>query len=132
MWLFTRYGFFSVCRAHKLPARKYPVPDPKGYFMVRARCYEHLESLCSAFTVLHHVPILTSTKTDYPYRIVVHRDAWMDVAGKLALEVDYVNFKEECHKARPKDVAYHEALMRVWALLRWIDPSFKEQERGNF
>jgi hypothetical protein len=63
MWLFTRYGFYSIACANK--------PDGSldtQTVMVRARRIAHLRSLQKRFPALAAGEILTWPKRDYRYR----------------------------------------------------------------
>ena len=81
MWLFTSIGFFSVV-AH---------PDAQDAVIVRARARADLEALRDH--VLGDLAILRTDQRDYRYRAVVARDEWAHAVQRLALEIDYPNFK---------------------------------------
>lgn len=113
MWLFTKYGFFSaVCAAQ---SKRGGDVDPNT-IMVRARVRAHLEALKARFPRLKAAKILTDAGTDYRYRIIVPKEAWAEVAAALAQEIDYGNFKSACKR----DHEYHDALMRVWTVVRGL------------
>lgn len=114
MWLFTRYGFFSVVLARKLQnGQVTTVPDPERV-MIRARRRNHLEMLLKRFPDLGDPEILETCGTDYRYRAVVPHDAFSDVAKTIAAEIDYTNFKSECAEAMPDDQAYLNTLHAIW------------------
>src|SRR5665213_1112104 len=94
MWLFAKYGFFSaVCAAKSKTGGGI---DPSR-IMVRARLKQHLENLKARFATLKSAKILTDAGTDYRYRFIVPKEVWTDVVTELANEIDYCNFKGECH-----------------------------------
>ena len=104
MWLFTRYGFYSVVQ-DKLDDQR---------VQVRARVRADLEALQrSAAGELRDVEIIMTPHADYRYRIVVPRAQWCTVAGRLSNDIDYVNFKNEVHGEADRDDAY----LAVWSAM---------------
>src|SRR5687767_11117776 len=88
MWLFTKYGFFSVVSAR----------DSSGgvdiaTLQVRARLRGHLVSLIERFELAAEV--VETRDADYRFRILVPKTTWSTVAGELATEINYANFKGE-------------------------------------
>jgi hypothetical protein len=108
MWLFTRYGFFSVVCAH----------GTTQTMMIRARCRRHLAALLKRFSWLPK-KIRENNGTDYRYRILVAKDDWLVIADELANEINYENFKEATGK---KDKEYSDALLRIWAMMHALQP----------
>ncbi len=99
MWVFTKHGFYSVAQT------------PEGDLMFRARSKKHL-------TILNRLPffvtrpeIITTPDADYPFRIVVPQAMGCEIMSLITEEIDYSNFKKECHttKAYPMRV-----LADVW------------------
>jgi hypothetical protein len=89
MWIFTRYGFFSIASARlkdgKVSANK---------VMVRARQRRHRKShgtICRARR-------LHSDHNDYRYRIIVAKTTWTKIVGGLATEQAWSNFKHEAKR----------------------------------
>ena len=89
MWLFTRYGFFSVVQDH----------HKRKNVVVRARNRQHLIDLFvsldfhspeSAKQVIEETP-----ERDYRYRVSIDRRAYAGLLQSLAMDVDYPNFKNE-------------------------------------
>jgi hypothetical protein len=117
MWIFTRYGFFSIACAS----------TPEGGIdpdtaMVRARLREHLLSLKERFreTELGKAEIQSSDQTDYKYRILVSKLAWVAALVELATEQTWANFKNEASKfSRVKKTAhaYVDALHSIWDVM---------------
>ena len=123
MWLFTRYGFYSVVQARLIvDGRIEDQVDPDN-FMVRARVRDHLVNLQNVFPALQDYPILTSPDNDYRYRTIVPKRTWSYVALELTEDVDYDNFKEACVDVDSADGLYTEALVHVWTIhseLQWL------------
>lgn len=129
MWLFTKYGFFSVV-ANTTWHNNLKIEDPDN-FVVRARCREHLQSLIWAFDedfggqpILSNCQITESTDSDYQFRIVVLRETWINVVADLAHQVDYTNFKQAVKEYESCKVPseYEKALMVVWKTMSGIQP----------
>lgn len=111
MWLFTRYGFFSVTQ----PTRDNP--DTKAFKLVqiRARMRMHLQALQARFPVGLAGEILESNETDYRFRLIIARDRFARVASALVNELDYSNFKGACGSAW-LGPGYSHALYGVWTI----------------
>ena len=114
MWLFTRYGLFSVTNARQGRGRPGAPLDPRR-LQVRARSRKHLELLTERFRSLRGYEIIETPRADYRFRIIVRRRVWAKVAAGLAREIAYPNFKNECHNNDELDDAYIHALHRVWS-----------------
>lgn len=106
MWVFTKYGMYSVV-ADRQP----------GMLKVRARTVKHLNNLLERFSVLQGYRIRTSHTTDYYARLIVPRDVWMEVHVNLLRDVVYDNFKSEVHRTGHCEVAYENALSRTWGTM---------------
>lgn len=118
MWIFTKYGFFSVVCARQGSGDSGQAVDPDR-MMVRARVRDHLESLKDRFPdQLGECEIHDSTNTDYAFRLFVDKTAWSQVLAELADETDYDNFKDEvkAHQG-PAGEAYVHSLHRVWDVM---------------
>lgn len=113
MWIFTRYGFFSIACADK--------PDgslDSQSVMVRARCIDHLYSLRKRFPVLAVNKIIESPNHDYRYRLVAPKASWSAIIGELAEEQDWSNFKDEAARYQGNSGRrYVRALHDVWAVM---------------
>lgn len=77
MWLFTHRGFYSVVQDW----------DDNDMVWVRARCAADLDALETGEQMKH------TPGRDYPWRIRLSKEAFAELAGRLALEIDYSNFK---------------------------------------
>ena len=116
MWLFTKYGFFSVTNARKDKGRAGAPTDPDR-LQVRARSRKHLELLVERFAALSGPDIsdiIETPKADYLFRLIVPRGVWAEVAGALAMEIAYPNFKNECVKREELEDEYISTLHEVW------------------
>ncbi len=72
MWLFTRYGFFSV------------VEKEKGKLTVRARVKRDLENLKNKYKMeLGECEILENVGTDYEYRIIYDKKLFSGIAANM-------------------------------------------------
>lgn len=114
MWLYTKYGFYSVVCARAGKGRKTD-PIDLSRLMVRARTRAHLKNLIERFPLLNHCPISANIGTDYPFRIFVPKTMWSSVLLELGMEVDYDNFKQAVG-ARVREVGgtYCNVLHDVW------------------
>lgn len=112
MWLFTKYGFYSVVCARQDKSDLRSEVDPT-VMMIRARSAEHLEALRTRFaSELGDKGIVENAGTDYRYRMLVSHSAWCRIAAELADEIDYGNFKDQLN-----DDGYHAAALRVWNVM---------------
>jgi hypothetical protein len=113
MWLFTRYGFYSIVSATK--------PDGKRdneTFMVRARRVAHLTALQTRFPALGEYPILTWAGHDCRYRLIVPKAVWTDIESELVTEQDWSNFKNEVASFQGASGSdYTHAVHRVWDIM---------------
>ena len=90
MWLFTRYGFYSVACADMKDGSF----DPST-MMVRARRKSHLQALQKRFPELAADEIVMFPGRDYKYRLIVAKDSWIKIVAELASEQTWSNFKAE-------------------------------------
>ena len=129
MWLFTKYGFFSVVCARKGDGEQFRPIDP-ARLMVRARVRDHLQSLQQRFPQqLGGCAIAEFTGTDYPYRLFVPKAAWEEVSTALVHELDFDNFKDAVWRHQGKaGEAYEECLHTVWSVMYGLQ---EQVERGG-
>ena len=113
MWIFTRYGFYSIACASK--------PDgslDSQSVMVRARCIDHLRSLQKRFPALAVGNILELPNRDYRYRLIIPKASWTAIVGELAQEQEWSNFKNEGAKYQgTSGRGYVDALHEVWGVM---------------
>jgi len=118
MWIFTRYGFYSIACANKAGSGGI---DPNTV-MVRSRLKEHLLNLQERFkdTAIAKLSIGDSTHTDYRYRIVMPKADWVAALSEMATEQTWSNFKNESatfariHKLSTR---YVHALHDIWDVM---------------
>lgn len=87
MWVFTPDGLVSIV-AHR---------DEPDSLLVRARARSHLVSFLRNLPTKQRGTIRRTPEADYPYRATMKRKAVADVLAKLALALDYPNFKSEAY-----------------------------------
>jgi hypothetical protein len=113
MWVFTRYGFYSIAGASR--------PDgslDNQSVMVRARCIAHLRSLRKRFPALAGGEILELLNRDYRYRLIIPKASWTAIVGELAQEQEWSNFKNEAAKYQgTSGRGYVDALHDVWDVM---------------
>ena len=114
MWLFTKYGFFSVVCARKNSGMG---PDVETEtLMIRARSKNHLENLAKNFQDLNDYQIATTYETDYRYRIFVPKNVWSNIMKELSNEIDYGNFKGKVHSSM-QDEEFSHCLGDIWSIM---------------
>jgi hypothetical protein len=127
MWIFTRYGFYSVACANK--------PDGSldtQTVMVRARRIAHLRSLQRRFSALKAGEILTRPDRDYRYRLIVPKTSWVAIIGELAQEQEWSNFKNEAAKYQgTQGRDYLRVLHEVWSVMNRLQESEDRPHRGS-
>jgi len=110
MWLFTKDGFISAVCPRSEKGRLL-----KNKVMVRARRREHLEAILKSVDIN---PVAAEVEwtpdRDYAYRVVMTKQEFAFLLQTIANEMDYHNFKDECHAHLPEDWRYHGWLMQVW------------------
>ena len=118
MWIFTRYGFFSIACANKPGSGDI---DP-NVVMVRTRLKEHLLNLQERFkdANIAKLPIESSSHTDYRYRLVMPKAEWVLALSEMATEQTWRNFKNEAGLfARIHNLSrrYVDALHDIWDVM---------------
>ena len=114
MWLFTRYGFYSVACASQPNGSIDPAT-----VMIRARRAAHLINLQKRFPALADGEIVTLLNRDYHYRLIVSKEVWAGTLAELAREQDWANFKNEAAKFNGLD-EYVNALHKIWSVMYGI------------
>jgi len=128
MWVFTRYGFLSIACASK-PGGKID----ESTVMVRARQRQHLENLQKRFpeSELGKAEILDFVGTDYGYRLIISKSAWISILTELAMEQTWSNFKNETSRftlSQHGSSQYPMALHRVWETMNELQSSEKPRK----
>jgi len=113
MWIFTKYGFFSVVSARKSATSR---EIDLNTLMVRAREKSHLQNLINNFDELKNLEILETESADYRYRIFTPKKNWLEVMSKMTDEIDYDNFKSKVYNTL-KDGEFCHALADVWSVM---------------
>ncbi len=125
MWVFTRYGFFSIACANGKDGE-----IDENTVMIRARSREHLENLRERFSDTHiaAAQILSDKGTDYKFRVIIPKAEWALIISQLATEQTWSNFKNEASRfARAKHTSnrYINALHDIWRVM--ADFQFENQ-----
>ena len=108
MWIFSKYGFYSIVRTRE---QRNPGED----YMIRARVRNHLETLKRLAELPN--PVIRTADSDYEYRLVVSEEAYRKVMNFLEESIDYPNFKSACYAYDSRDGFWHQALHEVWAVM---------------
>jgi hypothetical protein len=126
MWIFTRYGFYSIACASK--------PDGStdvSAVMIRARSADHLKDLQQRFPSLASAELLTWPNRDYRYRLIVPKAVWAAVVGELVQEQDWSNFKSEVARyQRTPGSDYVHALHEVWSVMYGLQDTHNRRQRS--
>jgi hypothetical protein len=130
MWLFTKYGFFSVVAAKQMKGQTVTRNIDKSRLMVRARVRKHLVNLQKRFPVIRELPIKEDESADYRFRLIVPKEAWKQINQDLAEEIDYGNFKGLCEKSSEVDDQYTKALHEIWHIHHRLQESSQSQTEG--
>lgn len=113
MWLFTRYGFYSIASARK--------PDDSidpALLMIRVRRRDRLEILQELFPALAGSEIVTLPYRDYRYRLIVPKGVWVGIVSELVQEQEWSNFKNEVGRYQgARGLDYVDALHEVWRVI---------------
>lgn len=101
MWLFSETGFVSV------------VQDPKdtNKMVVRARDEESLKPLVDSYDV----KIVKLKNRDYPARVFLTREQFVDWLVGVGETLDYTNYKNAATASRGYEFA--KPLHRVWSTM---------------
>ena len=104
MWIFSPSGFVSAVK-----------DTGEGKIVVRARDRASLESISSRF----NSPIKPTPLADYPYRVLLGHDQFVDWVSNQATEIDYRNFKSEVAITRGTEFA--RTLSQVWSIMHEVE-----------
>lgn len=106
MWLFTKFGFFSVVIDQK----------NKDVYKVRARKRNDLEQLKFGIRSLSKCTVHEDKRADYHFRIFVNKGQLKEIMDVLSDTLDYPNFKDmisESDNQNDKLDSYHQ----VWEVM---------------
>lgn len=115
MWVLTNFGFFSVVQK--------PGDKAAGLITVRSRVRADLENLRAGY--LPDMGIIEEDAgTDYRYRARVPHQSFARAAKKIALDVDYSNFKNSvaAQQGHKRAHIYH----KVWDTLYNLEEEEKD------
>ena len=113
MWLFTRYGFYSIACARNSDGSINP-----NLVMIRARRRAHLKALQQRFRDLVDLEMVTLPHRDYRYRLIATKGIWGQILNDLAQEQEWSNFKNEVARFQGTGGSrYVDALHKVWAVM---------------
>jgi len=116
MWIFSKYGFYSVSCANKVIGGKVTDGLDLESAMVRSRWKAHLVRLRDRFPEL---PEIISTKgTDYKHRIICSKELWSKCLYEISMEQDYLNFKHICTTVFGEANSYSKCLLDIWITVR--------------
>lgn len=110
MWVMTSFGIFMPSLR---PAEHVPKGDER-LLQIRARRHRELAILKAEY-MPEAGEIIYMRKTDYEYRIYCTHEEWALVMARLAMDIDYVKFKDTT--SRYNDEKLHSAYLRIWSLL---------------
>lgn len=107
MWLITPFGFFSVVQKHGT-----------DHLTVRARVAADLDALRARY-LPELGETVTGAGTDYPHRATCSHAAFAAAQVKVALDIDYANFKS--HVAQTQGSARAKLYSELWSVLHKLE-----------
>ncbi len=113
MWLYTPFGFFSIVHGRDADVNLLVVRSRVASDLTRLRD-EYLPELS---------PTTASAHTDYAYRGTCTKEQFASAAAKIALAIDYTNFKDEVTRVQGDD--RHDIYSEVW----WVNLQMKKIDR---
>ena len=106
MWIFTTSGFVSAVRN----------PNDRT-IIVRSRDHASLVQISKQ----SGVKISQTPLADYPYRIEIGHDQFVEWVKNQAMDIEYFNFKSEV--ALTKGKGFARALTKVWSTMHEVEDS---------
>jgi hypothetical protein len=106
MWLITNFGFFSVVQK-----------SGEDRLTVRSRARHDLERLRDKY-LPQLGEIMEGEGTDYQFRARVSREEFAEALKKIALDIDYSNFKSSVAREQGHGRAhiYHDLWASLWRI----------------
>lgn len=131
MWVFTKYGFYSIACANDSDGNL-----DANTVMVRARDDQHLRNLQERFpnTEIGTAEILAWPGSDYGFRIIIPKPAWVEALSQLAAEQTWSNFKNEAgtySRTRKFSRDYVNALHDIWSVMHRIQAKLKVKTKTS-
>lgn len=123
MWLFTKFGFYSVTKA------KYT--RKKGMMQIRARHDVDLLNLKNEVKCLKMKKIHCFPDADYRYRLIVWPSELSEVFDTLQDKLDYSNFKNEVH-AHPNQSEKYNWYTKVWGIMFGYQREKEQEKLGTY
>lgn len=116
MWLFTPGGVYMP---GLIPEKHIPADRPDRVLQVRTRRRIDLERLRDSYMGEELGEILESPGMDYNFRAYCSLEAWAKACYKMALDIDYVKFKEQTEKKfpGPEGKKLHSVYTSIWSTL---------------
>lgn len=106
MWLFTKYGFYSIVKEF----------NNSNMYQCRARRKKDLENLITNFRYLKGYEIHCDKKADYHYRIFINQMHFSMLMLNLSNTVDYSNFKNWVSKSKDQ-IDKTESYSEIWEIM---------------
>lgn len=106
MWLFTKYGFYSIVQDE----------NDKSIYKVRARKKTDLQELQRNVTEISEGAIQQDNRADYRFRIFINQQQLQAIMNCLSNSLDYSNFKDSIYRnksQKDKLDSYHQ----VWGVM---------------
>lgn len=111
MWIYSTKGFFSVVENK----------DEPGQVIIRARLQKDIQNLKGIFNSLKFrtTKIAVNSRTDYRYRFIADRMAWITIMIRLMVDLHYTNFKDAVFDAESGEMREkrHEAYLKIWSVM---------------
>ncbi len=117
MWIFCKQGFVSIVQHRHLP----------GKLLVRARARPDLENFVRVLDEISgkEHSIQETPRADYRFRTVACKRTVARAMARIAVDIDYPNFKDAAHGDRVRDSAY----IRVWRAMADFQADKEEGDR---
>lgn len=84
----------------------------EGVIVVRSRVRSTLVELTHLLDSVDHKVLRSPPEWDYKWRVYLTMDEWAEVMNKIALGLDYRNFKSWTHEKSPGQSALAHAIWR--------------------
>lgn len=110
MWVFTKYGFYSIVQDK----------DNEQRILVRTRVKGDLEK------VFPGAEIQEDAGSDYRFRVNVHRENLEPWLAAEAEDIDYVNFKAAVNTVDDRRGQYYGL---IWSIMADMQDQFQEEEK---
>jgi len=116
MWLFTETGFVSVVQD----------PQDRNKMVVRARDKVSLEPLVASYAT----KVIELQNRDYPYRVFLTRQQFVDWLVELGETLEYTNYKTRAGQTRGHD--FTRPLHDVWSTMLQLEDIGKPPKEQQF